>query len=701
MSDIAVKYPLDITGTKVSNKVENEIHALNGRKVRAIVLDHGLYFSKSLVVVDLETNAVLTRGEQYRSGEMDVELTARYGKEISGIVLITDETLNGPVSITYQALGGEQSYSAKAILVKIAEADLDGKPVPFDDLIGRPMAYKPAAHKTHSATLYGMEYFTKALGGLKHAIEVGNKGANDALKNYVSTILLKAKNTAAIKVGDVMAAHLAAPNPHSDLVLKVDVASMLAFVRRPFNVSPAPGNQNTALETALTGYKYQSLYGLAQGGAHFQVSLTNDFSGALVYDRALSGAGVVFQPDTLLLPSKTYFWRCRYKDIENVWSEWSDVTSFNTAAITIAKPTLLAPVPGAQTNTETPTITTSAFAISGATDTHAATDWEVWTGPNGTGTRVWSSINDVVKKTTTSVSPGILVQNGTYYARARHKGTKYGYSDWSNDVSFIAKWDPRPTVVGQSFGGGYYAGDFTIGVATYAVIVAPKSSGETQKVLTGDTGQTTNTSAVDSVANTAALVSRAIASSAIPWVKGLTIGGYNDWVIPAQNVWNTIYNNLKPSGTTTPAAFKTGGAEAFAASYYWTSTAYNWVDSWQDDPTPNYGWVTRSSSHSESAWYGPSDGTTPTPHCSTGTVTNVRYGYFYSIDPSTGQPGSLNSTYWSCTWQSYEIVSYTPGETYYQNYYEGYLKHMGNGGATYQSKNGTGYVRAIRLVRVA
>lgn len=703
MTDILLKYFLDTTGTKSSNKVSGESHALNGRKVRALRPDYGLFFGKSMKVVDTASGKTLTPGTQYRPGEMDVRLTAKYGKSICEIVLITDENVMGPVELTYQVLGGEESVSRRALIDIVNSMDVDGEDIPFKDLVGVPDVFNPAPHKQHSITLYGMAHLVEAIKRLRVAVETGNQAAQQALSDFIKRALSDAETVSGTGATGAMQQHLNAANPHPTFALASDVAKQLAIIRQPLNVSPAASDSNVPLESPLMSYRYQSLYGVAQGAVQFQVSTVPDFS-TLLYDKTLAAA-LSFKPDTLFPPGTTFYWRCRYQDIEGVWSDWSVATSFSTASISIKQPTLTAPTPGAQTNTETPTITTSAFAVIGSTDTHAATDWEVWTGPNGTGTRVWSSVNDLVNKLTVNVAPGILVQNGTYYTRARHRGTKYGYSAWAADVSFIAKWDPRPTVLGQVFGGGFYAGDITIGVGTFAVIVAPKSS-EIVGTLTNSTTQTFNTSDIDSVANTNALVATATGSTTVvKSVKSLTIGGFNDWQVPALKVQQLIWANLRPSLASAPAAYKTGGAEAFVETgYYWTSTAYNWTNTYQDASTPNYGYYTQTDGpYQASAWYGPSDGTTPTPSCSKGTVVNVSRGYFFSIGPD-GKPGSLNTTYWSCQYSTYGVISYTPGAYHSTNYYDAKIKSMNSAGSESSlAKDGAGAqrCRAVRLVQVA
>ena len=158
-----------------------------------------------------------------------------------------------------------------------------------------------------------------------------------------------------------------------------------------------------------------------------------------------------------------------------------------------------------------------------------------------------------------------------------------------------------PGIPGTPYGGGFYAGRIKIGADTYLVIFAPKASGEALlQWKTDQTATTGTTSTWDGAANTAAMIAAgAAAHPAAQFCKGLTIGGYTDWVLPAKDQLELLYRNLKPDTTanitssganpssdpvgsnytagspaqTEIAAFKTGGAEAFSTgAVYWSST---------------------------------------------------------------------------------------------------------------------------------
>jgi len=176
----------------------------------------------------------------------------------------------------------------------------------------------------------------------------------------------------------------------------------------------------------------------------------------------------------------------------------------------------------------------------------------------------------------------------------------------------ITPRQPVPAVIGKPFGGGYFAGYISHtadGVATHALIVAPRATGATGTgyTLTTDlswaTAQTEvpNTfSTFDGVANTAAMVTAGIAGyPAAQFCVGLSIGGFNDWYLPSRYELAIAYVNLKPTtqiNTTSPginpyavpprqtvytttipaqtnvSEFRDAGSEAFATEIHWTST---------------------------------------------------------------------------------------------------------------------------------
>lgn len=161
-----------------------------------------------------------------------------------------------------------------------------------------------------------------------------------------------------------------------------------------------------------------------------------------------------------------------------------------------------------------------------------------------------------------------------------------------------------PASPGTPYGGGFYVGRLKVDGVSYALIVSSKASGESSATLQAKAvnSATPGTDSVwDGAANQAAMMAAGVPAlhPAAQFCENLTIGGYDDWVLPARDQLELCYRNLKPgtlsnntvsgiNGSSDPAgnyytagmpaqtslvAFKTGGAEAFEiGSYYWSST---------------------------------------------------------------------------------------------------------------------------------
>lgn len=197
-------------------------------------------------------------------------------------------------------------------------------------------------------------------------------------------------------------------------------------------------------------------------------------------------------------------------------------------------------------------------------------------------------------------------KGGVISATAPTTSTSAASGVWTLPQQFQAKaagnWpDPNvPSVIGQAFGGGYYAGQIGVsGVATHYLVVGPVSTAQNtnKQYKTSATSTTGASSDIDGPTNSAAM--NATNHPAAYFCEGLTIGGFSDWYMPAKNELEVCYYNLKPTTTanntaaginpnavparasnytagdpaqTTATDFKDTGAEDFATTYYWSST---------------------------------------------------------------------------------------------------------------------------------
>lgn len=105
---------------------------------------------------------------------------------------------------------------------------------------------------------------------------------------------------------------------------------------------------------------------------------------------------------------------------------------------------------------------------------------------------------------------------------------------------------PPPSNIGESFGGGYYAGLYSEtgdGNPTHFLIVAPASS-ESNLLWKIDLTNSSGTSSLyDGAANTAAMADAS--HPAAEYCANLTIGGYSDWYLPSRYEFGIIYSNTR------------------------------------------------------------------------------------------------------------------------------------------------------------
>lgn len=166
-----------------------------------------------------------------------------------------------------------------------------------------------------------------------------------------------------------------------------------------------------------------------------------------------------------------------------------------------------------------------------------------------------------------------------------------------------------PTVIGQSYGGGYYAGKINVSGTQYYLIVAPKATGEDSSAQwkTSNTSTTGTSSVIDGPTNSSNMNNAS--HPAAQFCEDLSIGGYTDWYMPAKNELEVLYYYFKPTTTanntssgsnanavspepvstnyttgapaqTTITAYQTGNSEAFATTYYRSSTEYDATGAW-------------------------------------------------------------------------------------------------------------------------
>jgi hypothetical protein len=263
-----------------------------------------------------------------------------------------------------------------------------------------------------------------------------------------------------------MAAGSSALDPSSDVGVWAPLSPVVNEVDTPTNASPVDGTTNLYGVGNLVAGTFYSLYGATHAASQWQVSTSADFTTPLYSSGDQAAASTFSLPLGTLLLSTLHYWRVRYKNSSGTYSYWSKPTTFTTGATfaSVAAPTITSPAAAAVLfDGPALTLTSSAFAWLGWTDTHLNSDWQLATDAAFT-TIVQSASASATYKTswTTAVAVGT-----TYYARVRHRGVANGVGQYSPTLSFstdaafnsyIATPAATPAAFGDAFEGGFYTG---------------------------------------------------------------------------------------------------------------------------------------------------------------------------------------------------------------------------------------------------
>jgi SPP1 family predicted phage head-tail adaptor len=110
----------------------------------------------------------------------------------------------------------------------------------------------------------------------------------------------------------------------------------------------------------------------------------------------------------------------------------------------IDTPNITGPRGGATGCSRGPTIDADAFAVTGGTDTHAATQWQIATASNPDFGTVLFDMITTTAKTSITLPPDYLQYETEYTVRVKYTGTTAGSSAWSAAINFTTLEEPAP-----------------------------------------------------------------------------------------------------------------------------------------------------------------------------------------------------------------------------------------------------------------
>ncbi len=208
---------------------------------------------------------------------------------------------------------------------------------------------------------------------------------------------------------------------------------------KPANQMPVDNKLDVPETPTLQGTGYYSKVSEPFAAAEFVIRLASGDYNSPVWSSGNVTSGMsVTVPEGVLSVSQEYFWRFRVCDGAGAWSEWSDETTFTTAAafVFVIPPEIVYPANGETDLPEQPEFHASDFAVFNGSDTHIHSQWKI---ANAAGDTVLDT-GTTGDASTTFVCPAGVLQPGTDYLwQVRYEGQSLGWSEWSVSSGFRTK----------------------------------------------------------------------------------------------------------------------------------------------------------------------------------------------------------------------------------------------------------------------
>lgn len=217
------------------------------------------------------------------------------------------------------------------------------------------------------------------------------------------------------------------------------IAIGAAAIMAPQITSPVNGAVNVLFEPNIT----TSVFTVYPAGydqhvkTQWQLATDAAFTALVVdlttpdYKEALSLTSIQKRLD----PAKRYYARARHIG-NTLTGAWSAVSYFNTAAMYVRKPTISAPLDGADKVSLSFTFKCDAFAVAGGSDQHLASRWQL---------SLYPDFRSVIEDTGWSASKllsftpaAAMARKTNHYIRVAQKGQSAGESEWSAAIGFTS-----------------------------------------------------------------------------------------------------------------------------------------------------------------------------------------------------------------------------------------------------------------------
>lgn len=190
MSIKKIMMPVDYTGTLTSNRVNGEIHELEGSLNRLLVPYSGFFYLKGMRLYD-DKHQLLTRGDDYTCVYANPEVQMRTpGLEVCGAIIIKPHVKTNTASLSCNYVGGQWANYTKAIEEAIAALNLDSREIDFANLVNMPEYFTAGPHVEDIGNAYGFEYLITAINRIKDAMSLNHSAESEQIADLLDGVIV-------------------------------------------------------------------------------------------------------------------------------------------------------------------------------------------------------------------------------------------------------------------------------------------------------------------------------------------------------------------------------------------------------------------------------------------------------------------------------------------------------------------------------
>jgi len=203
-------------------------------------------------------------------------------------------------------------------------------------------------------------------------------------------------------------------------------------ILQPTLTNPLNGSIEVSTGVSITSDAYAvNNHAEAHASTDWQVSEYSNFS--VIHEESLADAVNLLSWSPATLATGTiYYARVRYNSVSYT-SNWATYIKFTTAITKVIRPDCTTPANSALSVSTSPAMASSAFAYSGAVQTHTQSQWQITVEDNDWNA---SPVDHTSAVNLVTYSAAGLAGSTVYKWRIRHEGATTGWSEWSQPFIF-------------------------------------------------------------------------------------------------------------------------------------------------------------------------------------------------------------------------------------------------------------------------